>query len=173
MGDRFKEQSEEILAICKRLGFTLEDLADRSGVQPETLRKYARGYQKASDRAMHSFRNVELMSRMFKEPPPRAGHYRLMALEVLQQHLTDLTIKLRTAPPPERDHILEELRDMVVELAGRVVETKELTEAQGIALRASGRANSPKGTADSLDTPDHERKVDEILLAPLKNAQKK
>ena len=59
MATKNPAQVGEIVAICTRLGIGERELARRAGIQPETMRKIARGYQAASERLMQSLRNVE------------------------------------------------------------------------------------------------------------------
>jgi hypothetical protein len=54
----YHDQVREIAAICKELGITATELAARVSVQPDTMRKVANGYQKASDQLMAAIRMV-------------------------------------------------------------------------------------------------------------------
>lgn len=49
---RLAAQKEEINRVLKSLGWTLEQLAEKIIIKPDTLRKYAGGYQPASPRVM-------------------------------------------------------------------------------------------------------------------------
>ena len=48
----FEKQAEEIEALIKDSGLSRDEIALKLGMEPDTLRKYAKGYQKASDRTL-------------------------------------------------------------------------------------------------------------------------
>lgn len=49
----------EIEGISQRTGLSVEELAERAAISPETMRKVSKGYSAASDMLMQSLRNVE------------------------------------------------------------------------------------------------------------------
>jgi transcriptional regulator with XRE-family HTH domain len=86
-------QGPEILAICKRLGLTLAQLADRVPMKAETMRKVVKGYQPASERTMQNIRNIEQILTHRPEGLPGSSAagpspYGIMKLETLQQNLS-------------------------------------------------------------------------------------
>lgn len=142
MADRFTAQAEEILAICNRLGIEPDELGKEAGIKPETMRKYAKGYQKASDNLMQSLRNVEKIRAVFKDSPhkPRAeGPFSWMATPTLEKTLDDLTARLHTASQQERRHVISNIIDVVKEIELREINSKPLSEAQRIAKDAGDR----------------------------------
>jgi hypothetical protein len=58
-------QTKEIAAVCKQLGIDRDTLADRIAISRETMRKWAGGYQKASESSMQSIRNLLRMKQFF------------------------------------------------------------------------------------------------------------
>jgi SOS-response transcriptional repressor LexA len=58
----------EIAGILRRMGIDYREMANRAVVEPETMRKLAGGYQKASDSLMQSFRNIEAMHKLYSAP---------------------------------------------------------------------------------------------------------
>jgi len=60
MNIKFQAQADEITGICRRTGLAPDALAARVAIKSETMRKIARGYQKASAQLLQALRNVEL-----------------------------------------------------------------------------------------------------------------
>jgi phage repressor protein C with HTH and peptisase S24 domain len=56
---RLEKQIAEIEGICKKTGLSIEELADRAAISPETMRKISKGYSPASDMLMMSLKNIE------------------------------------------------------------------------------------------------------------------
>ena len=144
MSERFTKQAEEILAICQRLKVQPSDLGDMVGIKPETMRKYAKGYQKASDFAMQGIRNAEKLTGILRGAPPRpkpdsSSPHSWMETPTLERALADLTGRLTKAAPADRKFVLSNIRDMLDELEHREVSSKPLTEAQQIAKRAGDK----------------------------------
>lgn len=78
MRERFPEQKAEIEAVAKRLNMSVQELGNRAAIKPETMRKVAKGYQKASDRMLHSIRLVETVTRTAKPPVKSVDHVSTM-----------------------------------------------------------------------------------------------
>jgi transcriptional regulator with XRE-family HTH domain len=117
-------QGEEIEDILKRMGVTRDELAEKVGIKPETLRKVMGGYQPASNQMMAAIRNAAKISDFFKDsnsriPASDFSPYQLMELETLQKHFSDLSHRLKNATSHERKHILSNLRAMLDELEER------------------------------------------------------
>jgi SOS-response transcriptional repressor LexA len=58
-------QAKEIEEILRKLGISTDELAVRVAVKPETMRKVAKGYQKASSQLMHAIRQVPVLGEYF------------------------------------------------------------------------------------------------------------
>jgi SOS-response transcriptional repressor LexA len=58
MTSKFPDQAKEIGETMASLGVSSEELATKLIVKPDTMRKYARGYQKASPRLMQQMREL-------------------------------------------------------------------------------------------------------------------
>ncbi len=54
-----ERQKAEIEGICRRTGLSLDDLALKAAVKPETMRKISKGYQPASEQLMQTFKLIE------------------------------------------------------------------------------------------------------------------
>lgn len=162
--DRTNAQVEEIAGICSRLGISRDELAGRVPMNPETLRKVAKGYQAASGRLMAQIRNVERMAAFWKESGDRPNvsklsPFRLMELETLEKHFTEVSLKLRSAAWVERKHILGNLRAILDELdvrepatqppahAGKAQRTpsSELERAEEGASKLASEASRKRG----------------------------
>ena len=65
---RLQQQVDLLDGIRRRTGLSLEELARRVAIQPETMRKISKGYQKASDQLLAALRNLELYQRSVKSP---------------------------------------------------------------------------------------------------------
>jgi SOS-response transcriptional repressor LexA len=57
-----------------RMGIDYRELADRAAIEPETMRKLAKGYQRASDSLMQSLRNIEQMQKLYAVPVKGTDH---------------------------------------------------------------------------------------------------
>jgi len=137
-------QGAEIEAICRRLGITRDELAERVPMKPETLRKVAHGYQPASARTMQQIRNVAEMARLLQAAPraPAGSPYRFMKLETLQQNFAEVAGRLGQTAGQERRHILSNLRGMLEEL-----EERDLGAAASETVAASASALLKKGAS--------------------------
>lgn len=130
MPENFEAQAREIREICSRMGVEPEQLGERAAIMPETMRKYTKGYQRASDIVMQSLRNVEKLSGFLsdaavsqqdKEREAVTSPFRWMDVETLQKLLLDLPRKLAKATPNDRKYVLGNLRQVLDELEAREV----------------------------------------------------
>ncbi|MDR3427836.1 hypothetical protein [Silvimonas sp.] len=176
MAVRFSSQADEIMAICSRLNIQPDELGERAGVAAETMRKYAKGYQKASSNVMQGLRNVERIAILIHAgaPPKKPDATRLhawMETQTLDRTLQDLTARLVKSTPSDRRNIITNIKDVVEELQSR--KAGNLTEAQQIAKRAGDAlSNSERGLKEIAENDDrHEAAADRILLEGIANAK--
>lgn len=123
-----EDQVKEIEAVCSRLGIDYKQLADAAGINRETMRKYAMGYQPMPDDKRSALKLVEdirrlqndhgtLHDRPSKDNP--AATYSLLETDTLMRSLADLAGKLPNLTHPERLIVLTNLVAMINELRNR------------------------------------------------------
>jgi phage repressor protein C with HTH and peptisase S24 domain len=55
---KLRKQAQDIQEVMKQSGLSIEEIAARIILKPDTMRKYAKGYQLASDRTMQAIRDI-------------------------------------------------------------------------------------------------------------------
>jgi hypothetical protein len=166
VADIFSDQVREIRALCDRVHIDPEELGARAAIAPETMRKYAKGYQRASDLVMQALRNVTELSAMrdaalSQQDNRRAPNapYRLMESDTLMRHFSDLSRRLGQVSPTERKHVLGNIRDVVDELEAREIAPPRLAEpiVSGVSSDVASIAVKSQAAASALArSPDPE-----------------
>ena len=127
--NKFPAQAEAIERVRAILNLSNEALAVEVAVRPETMQKYAAGYQKAGDKLMH------IIARL---PEMRQGHspFREVAPTPLVSAAADLPRDVKLDPPSTQEQLgvvlkegtLDEVRLLrqVVETLHRQIEARRL-----------------------------------------------
>lgn len=104
---KFELQKAEIQRILRETRLSRDELARRVAIDPDTMRKIANGYQKASDVVMTSIRNVERAEKttMREDPIPylteKDWKERALKAEAREQALLDI-LKGVTVKPADK-----------------------------------------------------------------------
>lgn len=137
MGEDFSAQEELITGICQRLGIDYRGLADAAGIKHETMRKWAKGYQRMPDHIAVLLRHIEQQS-VFpgrveekENRSPSAAAYELLETETLQKSLLDLSSKLTRCAAHERKYVLSNVRAIMDELDERELKVNSSRPSKG------------------------------------------
>lgn len=123
-----EQQISAIEEMCKRLSLDPEGLADGAGINQETMRKYANGYQNMPDWAWNTLRlfeeNRRLHGQLLREDssrkePSSAAWASNLETDTLQKNLSELAGKLARVAAVDRKYILGNIRAILDELEER------------------------------------------------------
>lgn len=128
MLDNFKRMTNpdkvrELEGILQRLKMGYRELADAAAINPETMRKYVRGYQTIPDDKMAHLKQIELVrnmqgSQVNEEPVAyRTGAIRLGILpnDALDYLFSLLAAELTRQSEPKRSQIIQALKEVTDE----------------------------------------------------------
>jgi len=148
---------ERLKARRNALNLSQPALADRSGVSERAIAGYETKGNPPSLRIVDKLASALSVtstwllggdeSQFLKEPmalsdAPVAGPispYHFLETKTLDRNLQDLAARLSRVTAKERKFILDNMRELLAELARREVSSKPLSEAQQIAKQASAR----------------------------------
>jgi len=126
MAKNLEEQAAGIAEICGRLKLTNDELADAAGINRETMRKYAKGYQPMPESALHALGLVEqlrnLQAQQTQETPETrhlSAAYAHLELLTLMKNFAEMAGKLSNVSESERKYFLGNLRAILDELEER------------------------------------------------------
>jgi hypothetical protein len=125
VSEDFKEQKDLIAGICQRLGVDYKELADAGGINRETMRKYAGGYQRMPEKISILLRHIETERTKNtraddrSNPSPAGAAFGMLETETLDKSLADLATRLKKAAPHERKFVLSNLQSVLDELQQR------------------------------------------------------
>jgi predicted transcriptional regulator len=157
MTKKLAAQKTFIEGICDRLGMDYQQLAEVAGINPETMRKYAHGYQKMGDTAGLLLQHIEKehlhdksrMKHLTRVDETLASAFAYMDSATLDDNFKGIAAKLPGTSGAGRRDILGNLRAMLDELdvrhalkrneAGlKAANSTPLSSAAKLARRAAG-----------------------------------